>query len=99
MGKISMHLHPIGVAAGLTAGFVYIICAVAVALWPTQLLRFFAAWFHGVDLTKIAVPVQLTFSKFIFGLFGIVLFFYLVGFIYGLFYNLCYVHCKKRGWI
>jgi len=88
-----------GMAAGLTAGIVYVLCVVAVVLWPAQSLRFFANWFHGIDLTEMAVPVQLTFNGFMIGLFGVVLFFYLVGFTYGLIYNLCYAHCKKRRWI
>jgi len=99
MEKTMVHSHLKGVAVGLTAGVVYTFCAIVVALWPTQSLRFFATWFHGIDLTKIVVPIQLTFSKFILGLFSVVLFFYLVGFVYGLLHNLCYSHCKKWGWI
>lgn len=97
--KKTRHPHPIGVAAGLTAGITYLLCAAAVALWPTQSLRFFSAWFHGIDLTKVSVPVQLTVSKFIIGLISVMLFFYLTGLIYGLIYNLCYAHCMKRKWI
>ena len=99
MEKTNIHPHSIGVAAGLTAGIIYVICAAAVVLWPTLSLRFFASWFHGIDLTQISVPVQLAFNGFITGLFSVVLFFYFVGLIYGLIYNLCYAHCKKRRWI
>ena len=99
MEKTKVHPHPIGVAAGFTAGIVYIICATVVTLWPTQALNFFANWFHGIDLTKIAVPVQLNFRNFIVGLLSVVLSFYIIGLIYGLLYNLCYHHCKKRRWI
>lgn len=99
MADTKVHPHPIGVAAGLTAGVVYLICAVVITLWPTQILKFFASWFHGIDLTKLAIPVQLTLGRIILGLISIVLFFYFIGFIYGLLYNLCYIHCKKRKWI
>lgn len=99
MKKTRSYLHPRAFAAGLTAGVVYMVCAAVVVLWPTQAFGFFANWFHGIDLAKIAGPVQLTFSRFILGLLGVVLFFYIIGVVYGLIYNLCYSHCKKRGWI
>lgn len=99
MEKTKVHPHPMGVAVGLTAGIVYIICSAVVALWPIQSLRFFANWFHGIDLTKIAAPIQLTFNGFVIGLFSVVLFFYLIGLICALLYNICYAHCKKRDWI
>lgn len=99
MAKTMISLHPRSLAVGLTAGVVYTICITIIALWPTQAMSFFVSWFHGIDLTKIAVPIQLTFSKFIVGLLGVMLSFYIIGLIYGLLYNLCYAHCKKRGWI
>ena len=99
MEKISVNSHLKGVAVGLTAGIVYVLCVIVVALWPAQSLLFFASWFHGIDLTEIAVPVQLTFGNFITGLFSVVVFFYFAGFIYGLIHSLCYAHCKKRKWI
>jgi len=97
MEKTKAHPHIIGVAAGMTAGFVYAICAAAIIIWPTQALNFFNNWFHGIDLTKIARPMQLTFSNFIIGFLGIVLTFYFIGLIYSLIYNICYSHCKKNG--
>ncbi len=99
MEKPDVSPHPRGLAAGLTAGIVYIICAAAVTLWPAQSLRFVALWLHGIDLTKIAAPVQLTVGKFVLGLFGVVLSFYILGVVYGLLYNLCYAHCKRKKWI
>jgi len=93
------YAHPTGFALGLTAGIVYVICASLVWLWPAQTVRFFASWFHGIDLTRIAVAPQLTFGTFIIGLIGIVLFAYAVGLIYGWIYNKCVVHCKRMGWI
>ncbi len=100
MEKTNLHYpHPAGVAAGLTAGIVYAVCAAVVTLWPTQALSFFANWFHGIDLVKIAVPIQITASSFVVGLIGVIISFYIVGFIYGWLYNICYIHCKKRKWI
>ena len=99
MEKTNAHPHLIGAAAGLTAGVVYTLCATVIALWPTQTLNFLNNWFHGIDLTKIAVSTQFTFGKFAAGLIGVLVTFYVIGLIYGIFYNMCYSHCEKRGWI
>ncbi len=94
-----LYLHPFALAAGLTSGIVYGVCAAAVWLWPRQTVGFFATWFHGVDLMRIAAPLQLTVSNFVLGLIGTVLFAYVVGLLFAWLYNRCYVHCRKRKWI
>ncbi|HIG93132.1 MAG: hypothetical protein QT02_C0004G0042 [archaeon GW2011_AR9] len=99
MEKDKIHPHPVGMAAGLTSGIIYVVCTAAVALWQTRTVAFFATWFHGIDLMKIAIPLQLTWGSFLGGLLGIVVVGYLVGLIFGAMYNLCYGHCKKRKWI
>ncbi|MEM3126607.1 MAG: DUF5676 family membrane protein [Candidatus Woesearchaeota archaeon] len=79
------YAHPAGIAAAVTGGIIYALCAFFVTMWPEQALSFFASWFHGIDLTKIAVPVQLTFGSFIVVLIETMVFFYLIGLIYGWF--------------
>lgn len=99
MEKTTPHYaHPTGLAAAITAGVVYTVCAAFVALWKTQAVRFFNDWFHGIDLSALPAP-QLTWGAFLRGLVEVVLFFYLVGLLYGWTYNKCVDHCKKRGWI
>lgn len=94
-----IYLHPFGIAAGLTSGIVYTVCAAAVVLWPQAVLKFFASWFHGIDLMSIAAPGNVTWGSFFLGLIGTVLFAYLVGLLFGWMYNLCFAHCRKRKWI
>ena len=93
------YAHPTGFALAFTSGIVYSLCALAVRLWPTQTLRFFNDWFHGVDLSSLINPKFLTFGVFIRGLVEIMLFAYLAGLLYALIYNKCVSHCKKKGWI
>ncbi len=93
------YLHPTGLAAALTGAIIYTLCSLAVWLWPAQSISFFSRWFHGIDLTKIAVTPQITVSGFVLGLIGVIIVLYLVGLIYAWFYNKCVQHCKKRKWI
>lgn len=100
MDKNTPHYaHPTGFALGITAGILYIICALLVLAWPMQTVKFFSLWFHGIDLTRIAVLPQITIGMFLTGLIGIVLAGYLVGVLYSWVYNKCVVHCKRKGWI
>lgn len=93
------YIHPTGLAFALTAGVVYVVCAILVALWPQQSISFFGSWFHGVDLTKIAVAPQITIVSFVVGLISVIIFAYLVGALYAWAYNTCTDHCKRWGWI
>lgn len=99
MEKTLHYAHPTGVALAVTSGVVYIICVIAVTLWPAQAVQFFADWFHAIDLTKLFVIPQITLLKFLRGLIGIMLFAYLAGAVYAWAYNACVAHCKKRRWI
>lgn len=74
-----------GAALALTAGVVYIVCAVAVALVPDGTLAIFNTWAHGLDLTLVKRPATqaLTAAEWIFGLVSIVLAGYLAGALYG----------------
>lgn len=90
-------MHPTGLALSITAGIVYVLCGLFVAIWPTQALRFFSDWIHAADLTKVLVIKSLTLASFFRGLGETVLFFYVVGVLYAWTYNKCVAHCKKRG--
>ena len=97
--NITHYVHPTGLAFGITAGIVYSLCTLAVTLWSTQAVRLFSYWFHGIDLMQIAVTPQITFWNFLTGLFGVVIFAYLVGVLYAWIYTKCVDHCERRGWI
>ena len=41
-------------AAAVTTALVYIVCALAVALFPDFTMSVARSWFHGIDLSKIS---------------------------------------------
>lgn len=79
-----------GAALAVTAGVIYIVCAIAVALFPDGTLAFFNTWVHGMDLTLVKRPAAkpLTAEEWIYGLVSIVLASYLAGALYGWVRNL-----------
>ncbi len=93
------YAHPTGLALSVTASIVYSVCAFFVAVMPGQTMKFFNDWFHGIDLSSLLTVKQITFGTFFRGLIEIAVFAYITGLIYGLAYNKCVAHCKKKGWI
>ena len=79
-----------GAAVAVTAGVVYVVCAMAVLLFPDGTLAFFNTWAHGVDVTLVKRPAAkpLAASEWIFGFVSIVVSGYLVGAFYGWVRNL-----------
>lgn len=90
---------PAALALGMVSGVFYVLCAAAVWLWPAGSVKFFSYWFHGIDLAKIASAWQLGFGGFVIGLLSIVLVSMAFGALSAMFYNMCFRHCAKRGWI
>lgn len=79
-----------GAALAVTAGVVYVVCALAVALFPDGALAFFNTWAHGVDITLVKRPATkpLTAAEWVFGLVSVVVAAYLAGALYGWVRNL-----------
>lgn len=79
-----------GAALAVTVGVVYVVCALAVALFPDGALAFFNTWAHGVDLTIVKRPPTkpLTAAEWVFGLVSVVVAGYLAGALYGWVRNL-----------
>ena len=74
-----------GAALAVTFGVVYVVCAVAVVLFPDGTLAFFNTWAHGVDVTLVKRPAgkPLAATEWIFGFVSIVVSGYLAGALYG----------------
>jgi hypothetical protein len=74
-----------GAALAVTAGVVYLVCALAVALFPDGTLAFFNTWLHGVDLTLVKRPATkaLTAGEWIYGFVSAVTASFLAGALYG----------------
>lgn len=73
-----------GAALAVTAGVIYVVCAIAVALFPDGTLAFFNTWAHGVDVALAKRPASkpLAATEWIFGFVSIVVSGYLVGALY-----------------
>lgn len=95
----SHYVHPTGAALSVASGIIYAACAIYVKLWPMQAISFFNNWFHGIDLTQIAVIPEITAGSFIRGLISIMIFTYLAGALYAWLYQKCEEHCKRKKWI
>ena len=74
-----------GAALAVTVGMVYLVCAVAVALFPDGTLAFFNTWLHGLDLTLVKRPATkaLTAGEWIYGFVSAVTASFLAGALYG----------------
>jgi hypothetical protein len=74
-----------GAALAVTVGIVYVVCALAVALFPDGTLAFFNTWLHGVDLTlvKRSATTPLTAGEWIYGFVSAVTASFLAGALYG----------------
>jgi hypothetical protein len=74
-----------GAALAVTVGIVYVVCALAVALFPDGTLAFFNSWLHGVDLTLVKRPATkpLSAGEWIYGFVSAVAAGYVAGALYG----------------
>ncbi len=74
-----------GAALAVTVGMVYLVCALAVALFPDGTLAFFNTWLHGLDLTLLKRPATqpLTAAEWIYGFVSAVTASFLAGALYG----------------
>lgn len=79
-----------GLAAAVTFSLIYVVCALAVLLFPEGTLGFFNSWFHGLDLALLRPPGgrPLTFGQFIYGLFSAAAASFIVATTLAGFYNL-----------
>ncbi len=78
----------VGGALAITAAIVYLVCALAVYLWPGGTLEFFNAWFHGLDLNALKSTKPFTFGTFLYGLGSAALAAFLAGAVFAMSYNL-----------
>lgn len=99
MGNATHAVHPTGLALSLTAGIIYVVCAAAIALWPTLTLQVMGSWFHGIDIQRIATTAPLTWGNVLSGLVGLIVAAYLVGALFAWLYNRCLEHCQRKGWM
>jgi hypothetical protein len=73
-------------AVAVTIAVIYIVCAAAVVIFPSQAMFIAQSWFHGLDLSKIAV-LNVTLGSFILGLATSTAGGWLIGYIFANTYN------------
>lgn len=74
-------------AAALTMGAVYVVCAAFVALWPEFSLRLFGWLVHLVNVDKFAGDVGVTAAGFVIGLAQILIYTYIGAWLFAWLHN------------
>lgn len=78
--------NKIGVSLGFAVLILYVVCGIALVIFPAGTMGFFNYIFHGIDLSKIATKT-VTLSGFIIGSVEVFFYTYVVGFLFAYFYN------------
>ena len=84
---MKLDIQKFSLAAALTMGVIYAVCAVFVALWPDFAMQLFGWLVHLVNVDKFAGDVQITALGFIFGLLQILIYTYFVALIFAWLHN------------
>lgn len=74
-------------AAAATITIIYLVCISAIGLFPGLSMTVAQSWFHGLDISKIAVPLNISIGTFILGFVTAVIGGWLIGYIYAKSYN------------
>lgn len=77
-------------AAAITAAITYIICRIAVSLFPDLAMSIARSWFHGLELSKTGFDLSL--GLFVLGLVSVTITTWLIAYIFANSYN---YFCKK----
>ena len=81
---MKLDIQKFSLAAALTMGVIYAVCAIFVALWPDFALQLFGWLAH---LVNVSGDVQITAIGFIFGLLLILVYSYVGALIFGWLHN------------
>lgn len=84
---MELNKQKFSLAATITMGIAYVICAVFTALLPDVALKFLGWMVHIVNVEKFAGGVEVTFGGFILGLLPVLFYTYLVSYLFAWLYN------------
>lgn len=73
-------------ATAVTVAIVYIVCRIAVALFPDLVMTVAQSWFHGLEISKVS-GWNLSLGSFILGLITSTAGAWLLGYIFAATYN------------
>lgn len=82
-----LHGIRVGIALGLTLALINIVCAAAVALWPTATLDFFSSFAHGLNLTPIQSTAPISIGQVALGVLGLGILGLVIGIVFAWIYN------------
>lgn len=84
---MELNKQKLALAATITMGITYVICAVFTALFPEVALKFLGWMLHLVNVEKFAGGVKITFGSFLLGLLPILFYTYFASYLFALLYN------------
>ncbi|MDO8551265.1 MAG: DUF5676 family membrane protein [bacterium] len=73
-------------AIAATTAVIYVVCALAIALFPDASMMIAKSWFHGIDISKIYYN-QITAGSLVLGLITSIIGSWLLGYMFARFYN------------
>ena len=73
-------------AAAVTVAALYVVCRIAIALFPDLAMSVAQSWFHGLELSKVS-SWNLSMGPFVLGLVTSAISAWLVGYIFATAYN------------
>lgn len=76
-----------GIALAVTLALISGLCALAFVLAPDATLDFFSAFMHGLDLKAIKSHEPISFGRVLFGMIGLSIVGFIVGFVFAWIYN------------
>ena len=74
-------------ATAATVSLVYVVCAIGVLLFPDISMTVARSWFHGIDISKIALSTQTNLGSLLLGFITAIAGRWLLGYIFANFYN------------
>ena len=84
---MKLEVQKFALAAAVTMGAIYAVCAAFVALWPDFALQLFGWLIHLVNVEKFAGDVQITVIGFVIGLIQAIVYTYVVMLIFAWLHN------------
>ena len=84
---MELNKQKFSLAATITMGIVYIICAVFTAILPDVALKLLGWIIHLVNVEKFAGSIEVTFGSLVLGLLPILFYTYLTTYLFAWLYN------------
>jgi hypothetical protein len=76
-----------GIALAVTLALISGLCALAFVIAPDSTLDFFSAFMHGLDLKSVKAAAPLSFGRVLYGMIGLSIVGFIVGFVFAWTYN------------